>query len=60
MYKYLTQYSLVFLIAVISTFFLYRFGALDKIENITYDWRVKALSSIKSVEDNIKYEAIKN
>ncbi len=53
MYKRLPQYSLVFLVSIFLTLFAQEFGLLAKIENITYDWRVQALSSTKSPMNDI-------
>lgn len=51
--KHAHHYFLVFLVSLVLTFFMYRFGILEKVEHISYDWRVQALSSKKPVSDDI-------
>lgn len=46
-------YIAVFLVAMFITITSQGFGLLDRIENITYDWRVQALSKTKPVNDDI-------
>lgn len=53
MSKHLFQYSLVFVVSLLLSYFMYVFGVLEKAEQISYDWRVQALSCKKPVSDNI-------
>lgn len=46
-------YIAVALVALLITLSFQRFGLLERIENITYDWRVQALSKSKPVNSGI-------
>jgi len=51
--KYFFQYFLVFLLSLTLTYTLHFVGALEKLEQISYDWRVQTLASTKVVSDDI-------
>ncbi len=53
MYKYLIHYSVTFFVALFLTILLYKLEVLQKIEYITYDWRVKSLAQSKPISDDI-------
>ncbi len=46
-YKHLIYYSVTFFVALFLTLILYQSQVLQKVEYITYDWRVKSLASSK-------------
>lgn len=58
MFKKLPQYGAAFLVATLLTLFASHFGALDKIEYIAYDWRVRILSSNKPARDDVVVVAV--
>ena len=53
MFKHVIHYSVTFFVTLLLTLLLYKLEVLQKIEYITYDWRVKSLSSTKTVSDDI-------
>lgn len=52
MYKYLPHYISMLFVALFLSVSLYKTGALEKIEHITYDWRVQTLSSAHNASDD--------